>query len=63
VRVWHGGRTIAAQAWRRDALVPGQELRGPAIVSDDGATLWLVPGWRARAHASGAVVVTRGARR
>ena len=63
VRVWHGARSLAAQAWRRESLAPGQALRGPAIVSDDGATLWLAPGWQARAHASGALVVTRAARR
>jgi len=63
VRVWYGGRAHAARAWRRESLAVGQELHGPAIVTDDGATLWLAPGWRARAHASGAVVVTRGSRR
>jgi len=63
VRVWNEGRAITAPALRRDALAPGQELRGPAVLTDDGATLWLAPGWRARAHASGAIVLTRTGRR
>ena len=42
--------------------LPASGLAGPAIVSDAGATLWVAPGWRARRHASGAVVVTRGGR-
>ena len=42
----------------RDAIV-----RGPAVVADAGATLWVAPGWSARAHANGTVVLTRrGAR-
>ena len=62
VRVWQAGRALTAQAWRRDALAAGQTLRGPAVLTDDGATLWLAPGWRARSHTSGAVVLTRGRR-
>jgi hypothetical protein len=27
---------------------------------EEGATLWIAPGWRARMHASGALVLTRG---
>ena len=38
-------------------------IHGPAIVIDEGATLWVAPGWSARAHPNGTIVVTRGARR
>jgi N-methylhydantoinase A len=61
VEVWHEGRRRRAVALTREAL-PAAGLAGPAIVSDAGATLWVAPGWRARRHASGAVVVTRGGR-
>lgn len=62
VRVWHGGRALAASVLTRDAMALGTAIAGPAVVSDDGATLWVAPGWVARRHASGAVVVTRGRR-
>ena len=29
-----------------------------AVVMEDGATLWVAAGWRARLHASGAIVLT-----
>jgi 5-oxoprolinase (ATP-hydrolysing) len=60
VRAWHDGRAITLPRWQRDALAPGATLRGPAVVVDDGATLWVAPGWRARLHASGALVLTPG---
>jgi len=44
---------------RREDLVPGAHVAGPAVVVDDGATLWVAPGWSARRHASGAIVLTR----
>ncbi len=62
LRAWHEGRPVRASLFRRDALPEGALLRGPAVVADDGATLWLAPGWRARAHASGALVLTRAGR-
>jgi N-methylhydantoinase A len=63
VRVWSEGRANDVPAWQRAALVTGQEVRGPAVLTDDGATLWVAPGWRARLHATGAVVLTRRGRR
>ena len=59
VGAWHNGRAVLAEWTRRDALTSGARLHGPAIVADDGATLWVAPGWSARRHPSGAVVVTR----
>lgn len=61
-RVHHAGRWCRARLWRRDSLPTGRAFAGPAVVVDSGATLWIPPGWRARLHASGAVVATRGAR-
>jgi N-methylhydantoinase A len=54
------GRAVRVPLWRRAQLPPGSTLRGPAVVADDGATLWVAPGWRARLHVSGAVVLTPG---
>ncbi len=61
ITVWHDGRRRDAVALTRDAI-PAAGVRGPAVVCDDGATLWVAPGWCARRHASGAVVVTRAGR-
>ena len=57
VRAWQAGRAIELPLWQRAQLVPGALLRGPGVVVDDGATLWIAPGWRARVHASGALML------
>jgi N-methylhydantoinase A/oxoprolinase/acetone carboxylase beta subunit len=58
VIAWEAGRTVRAEFRERRELVPGATLRGPAVIVDDGATLWVAAGWRARSHDSGAVVLT-----
>ena len=58
VPVWHDGRRLDAIALDRASLRANESLPGPAVITDDGATLWVAPGHRARLHASGAVVVT-----
>jgi len=63
IEVWHDGRRRRAVLRGREDLAPGVRLAGPAVVVDDGATLWVAPGWSARRHASGAVVLTRGRER
>jgi N-methylhydantoinase A len=63
VSVHDGTHARSAALWDRAALAPGARVSGPAIVADDGATLWVAPGWRARVHATGALVLEhRGAR-
>ena len=63
VRVRASSRWIEAPVWARAALRRDQIVRGPAVVADAGATLWVAPGWSARVHASGTVVLRRrGAR-
>ena len=62
-RVRAAGRWLEAPVWPRAALRCGMTVRGPAVIADAGATLWVAPGWSARIHASGTVVLTRrGAR-
>ena len=63
VRAWLAGRAVMLPLWRREPLAPAATLRGPAVVVDDGATLWIAPGWQARVHASGALVLSPGRRR
>ena len=63
-RVRHDGRWLEARVWSRSALGAGFAARGPAIVVEEGATLWIAPGWRARMQASGTLILTlsRGSR-
>jgi len=59
-RVFHAGRFLAAPVLAREALPRGRAVRGPAVVTDDGATLWVAPGWSAVADRSGSVRLTPG---
>lgn len=60
--VWEAGRALGAAVWEREALPAGFATPGPAAIVEAGATLWVPPGWRARAAAGGALVLTRGRR-
>ena len=42
----------------RDALQPGEEISGPAVVTESTATTWLPPGWSARVTTSDALILT-----
>jgi N-methylhydantoinase A len=42
----------------RAQLSPGDEVRGPAVLEEEGSTLVIGPGGTARVAASGNVVVT-----
>jgi N-methylhydantoinase A len=61
--VTHHGARLRAVVWTRAALDPGTRLKGPAIVADEGATLWLPPRWSARVHSTGAIVAIRSGSR
>ena len=63
VPVRHGLRTLRVPVWHMESLRPGFSTRGPLLVLEEGATLWVAPGWTARRHASGALVVVRGGTR
>jgi N-methylhydantoinase A len=62
-RVRHAGRWIDAALWRRESLGAGFTCRGAALVVEDGSTLWIAPGWHARMHADGTLILRRGERR
>jgi 5-oxoprolinase (ATP-hydrolysing) len=42
-----GGRAHSTPAYRRDALLPGDKVRGPAIIAEKNATTVVEPGWQA----------------
>jgi len=58
-RVREAGRWISAPVWPRETLGAGSVAKGPALVVESGATLWIPGGWRARGGAAGTLVITR----
>ena len=48
-----------APVYRRERLVPGMRLDGPAIVADANATTIVEPGWQMRVTANDHLVLTR----
>ena len=48
VSLWIDGAWCDIEAHERSELQPGQTLRGPMLVSDPGATIWIARGWAAR---------------
>ena len=49
--VWRG-RRIRLPRYERDALSPGTELVGPAVVVEYSSTIFVAPGWRGRVDAA-----------
>ena len=52
----------AAQVWARGALRRGMKTRGPALVIEAGATLWIPPGWEGRVGPGETLVLHRAGR-
>ena len=50
---------LEARLVSRCALRPGEEIRGPAIVTEYSATTWCPPAWTLRLHESGALWLAR----
>ena len=59
VRLHAGGQGVEAPLIPRDTLSPGARVQGPAIIADSGSTALVAPGWGARVHASGALILER----
>ena len=63
VPMFAAGEWVTVPLYRRDALVPGQALDGPAIIAEDLATTVVEPGWRASVTADRDLLLTRAASR
>jgi len=59
VRMFTRGAWHEAPLWRREQLVAGDVLDGPAIVAEPTATTVIEPGWRARLGERGDLVLER----
>jgi len=54
-----GGKSHPTPAYRRGALVPGDRVRGPAIIAEQNATTVVEPGWQAEVTNLDHLVLTR----
>ena len=54
-----GGRETAVLRYRSQDLRPGELIRGPALITELGATTLIEPGWQAEVRTGGALVLTR----
>ncbi len=54
-----GGKAHPTPAYRRDALKPGDRVRGPAIIAEQNATTIVEPGWQAKVTNLDHLVLTR----
>jgi len=62
VLVSEGGVRVTALVREDEAITGGTTVRGPAVVTQSGATLWIPRGWSARRDRSGTLVVRRTGR-
>ncbi|MCI4662203.1 MAG: hydantoinase B/oxoprolinase family protein [Neomegalonema sp.] len=58
-RFFSGGAWHEARFIRREALVPGAEVTGPAVLIEPHTAIVIEPGWRARITAHDHVLLTR----
>jgi 5-oxoprolinase (ATP-hydrolysing) len=54
-----GGKSHATPVFRRDALAPGDRVRGPAIIAEQNATTIAEPGWQAEVTPLNHLMLTR----
>jgi 5-oxoprolinase (ATP-hydrolysing) len=59
VNMHTGGRFHRTPVFRRDALHPGDRIKGPAIIAEANATTVVEPGWQAEVTALGHLVLRR----
>ncbi len=53
------GQRLAAEVYDRRYLAPGQEVSGPALIVEDTATHWILPGWTATADRQGHLLLEK----
>jgi 5-oxoprolinase (ATP-hydrolysing) len=59
VRLFAAGGWVRGPLFRRDALIAGQTVDGPAIIAEDLATTVVEPGWRAEVTDRRDLLLTR----
>jgi len=61
-RVWLDGRWQDVPLFARSQLRAGQRVTGPLLLSEDGATSWIAPGWHGQVTASGSLILRHAGR-
>jgi 5-oxoprolinase (ATP-hydrolysing) len=51
VEMWSGGKMHRAPVFLRERLLPGDRVKGPAIIAEQNATTVVEPGWQAEVTA------------
>jgi 5-oxoprolinase (ATP-hydrolysing) len=59
VEITTGGKALVAPILFRDALLPGEQINGAAIIAERNATTVVEPGWRATVTPAGHLVLRR----
>lgn len=59
VRLWQDGRISEVPVFRRETLPPGQEIAGPAMITEATGTILVDGGWTAASDAAGNLLLTR----
>jgi 5-oxoprolinase (ATP-hydrolysing) len=58
-RAWIDGAWREVAMHRREALVAGQTVAGPALLSEPGSTAWIAAGWEGAVEPSGSLALRR----
>lgn len=58
-RVYSAGQWHTAPVYRREALAPGQGLKGPCLIIESNQTIVLEPGWQAQISPRNHIVLQR----
>jgi 5-oxoprolinase (ATP-hydrolysing) len=58
VKAWSRGAWREIPLHLREDLAEGTVLEGPALVAEQGATVWISPGWVARSRGDGRMLLT-----
>ncbi|SDX75149.1 hydantoinase B/oxoprolinase family protein [Roseicitreum antarcticum] len=59
VPIYSGGASHTAGVFRREGLLPGDTVRGPALIIEPNQTVIVEPGWTARLTAADHLLLTR----
>ena len=59
VKAWSDGAWHEIPLNLRDDLLEGTVLDGPALIAEQGATVWIAPGWVARSRGDGRMLLAR----
>jgi 5-oxoprolinase (ATP-hydrolysing) len=59
VKAWVGGAWRDVPLLSREHLPEGSSLDGPALLAEQGATVWIAPGWTAHSRGDGRLLLTR----